>query len=165
MTPEPNVTAQLVGEREIVISRVFDAPVELLWTAWTDPKHISAWWGPRGFDAPPSSVDLRSGGQFRIDLNGPDGKVYPCKGTFREVIPHQKIVYDGPANEPAGCGAGIPPQATVTITFADRGEQTELTIHTLLVSAEHRQAARAEGFIEGWQQSLNRLAEFIVKDF
>ncbi len=164
MTPGLNVSAELVGDREIVISWVFDAPVHLVWTAWTDPEHISKWWGPRGFNAPPSSVELRPGGTFRVELNGPDGKIYPCTGTFSEIIPNKKIVYEGPPNEPAGCGAGIPPQATVTITFTERGDRTELTIHTLLESTEHRAAARAEGFIEGWQQSLNRLAEFIVKE-
>ncbi|HMS09802.1 MAG TPA: SRPBCC domain-containing protein, partial [Pyrinomonadaceae bacterium] len=69
------------------------------------------------------------------------------------------IVYDGPANEPAGCGAGIPPNATVTVTFAAEGSQTELTIHTLLASEADRVAARDEGFIAGWQDSLERLAE------
>lgn len=163
MNPEVNVSAELRGDREIVISRVFDAPRKLVWSAWTDPKHISQWWGPRGFDAPPCEIDLRPGGNFVVNLNGPDGNIYPCRGTFREVIEPERIVYDGPPNEPAGCGAGIPPDATVTITFDEIDAGTELTIHTLLASEQHRQAARAEGFIEGWQQSLNRLAEEIEK--
>jgi uncharacterized protein YndB with AHSA1/START domain len=161
MTPEPNVTADLVGDREIVISRIFDAPRELVWSAWTDPGHISSWWGPRGFSAPPGEIDLRTGGNFLLNLHGPDGNIYPCKGTFREVVEPERIVYDGPPNEPAGCGAGIPPASTVTVTFTELGEKTELTIHTVLDSEAHRAAARNEGFIEGWQQSLNRLAEQI----
>ncbi|QYO66529.1 SRPBCC domain-containing protein [Leptolyngbya sp. 7M] len=163
ISPEQNVSGELKGDREIVISRIFDAPRQLVWKAWTDPNHISSWWGPRGFDAPPCEVDLRPGGTFLINLNGPDGNIYPCKGTFREVVEPERIVYDGPPNEPAGCGAGIPPDATVTVIFADIGKQTKLTIHTLLASEDHRIAARNEGFIEGWQQSLNRLAEEIEK--
>jgi Uncharacterized conserved protein len=164
MISEPDVAAELRGDREIVISRVFDAPRELVWSVWTDPKHISEWWGPRGFDAPPCDIDLRPGGIFLVNLNGPDGKLYPCKGTFREVIEPERIVYDGPRNEPAGCGAGIPPDATVIITFEELNAGTELTIHTKLASEQHRQAARAEGFLEGWQQSLERLAEHIEKN-
>lgn len=151
--------AEMKGEREIVVSRRFDAPRELVWRAWTDPQAIAEWWGPRGFDAPPCEIDLRPGGRFQIDLNGPDGKIYPCKGTFREIVEPERIVYDGPANEPAGCGAGIPPNATVTVTFAEDGGRTELTIHTLLASEADRDAARDEGFIPGWQDSLERLAE------
>lgn len=151
--------AEMKGEREIVVSRRFDAPRELVWQAWTDPQAIAEWWGPRGFDAPPCEIDLRPGGKFQIDLNGPDGKIYPCKGTFREIVEPERIVYDGPANEPAGCGAGIPPNAKVTVTFAEMGEQTELTIHTLLASEADRAAARNEGFIPGWHDSLERLAE------
>lgn len=151
--------AEMQGDREIVVSRRFDAPRELVWQAWTDPQAIAEWWGPRGFDAPPCEIDLRPGGKFQVDLNGPDGKIYPCKGTFREIVEPERIVYDGPANEPAGCGAGIPPNATVTVTFAAAGGQTELTIHTLLASEADRVAARDEGFIPGWQDSLERLAE------
>lgn len=164
MTPESTVNAELRGDREIVISRIFDAPREMVWQAWTNPDHISSWWGPGGFSAPPCEIDLRPGGQFRIDLNGPDGNIYPCKGTFREVVEPERIVYDGPAGETPGCGAGLPPDATVTVTFADQNSKTRLTIHTVLASEADRAAARSEGFIEGWEQSLDRLAETIVRN-
>ena len=140
--------AEMIGDREIVVSRRFDAPRELVWRAWTDPQAIAEWWGPRGFDAPPCEIDLRPGGKFQVDLNGPDGKVYPCKGTFREIVEPERIVYDGPANEPAGCGAGIPPNATVTVTFAAEGTKPALP-------RPIRDAARDEGFIPGWQDSSN----------
>lgn len=152
------------GDREIVISRNFDAPRRIVWAAWTDPKHIAQWWGPDGFNAPPCEIDLREGGSFLVELTGPDGNVYPCRGVFREVVEPERIVYDGPPNEPAGCGAGIPPNATVTVTFAEAGSGTRLTIHTLLASASDRAAAAAEGFIPGWQQSLERLADRLEAD-
>lgn len=151
--------SEFVGDREIVISRVFEAPRELLWNAWTDPAHIASWWGPRGFTAPPCEIDLRPGGEFLVVLDGPDGNKYPCRGVFKEIVEYEKLVYEGPANEPAGCGAGIPPNALVTVTFTDRGGDTELTIHTVLDSSESRKAAAAEGFVAGWNDSLDRLAE------
>ena len=152
--------SEFVGDREIVISRVFNAPRDLVWNAWTDPAHIASWWGPRGFSAPPCEVDLRPGGEFVVILDGPDGNKYPCRGVFKEVVEKEKIVYDGPPNEPAGCGAGIPPNARVTVTFEERSpEATRLTIHTVLDSAESRAAAAAEGFVAGWNDSLDRLAE------
>jgi uncharacterized protein YndB with AHSA1/START domain len=151
--------SEFVGDREIVISRVFEAPRELLWNAWTDPAHIASWWGPRGFTAPPCEIDLRPGGEFLVVLDGPDGNKYPCRGVFKEIVENEKLVYEGPANEPAGCGAGIPPNALVTVTFTDRGGETELTIHTVLDSSESRKAAAAEGFVAGWNDSLDRLAE------
>lgn len=150
------------SERAIVITRTFRAPRELVFRAWTDPKHIAQWWGPNGFGSEACDLDLRVGGIFRVHLRGPDGVLYPCKGVFREIVAPERIVYDGLANDSDACGAGLPPNARVTVTFEEDDGETTLTIHTLLNSAADRAAATASGYNIGWAQSLERLGAYLV---
>ena len=82
---QANSTSREPDERTIVITRVFDAPRDLVFKAWTDPKHVAQWWGPQGFTNPLCEMDLRVGGVFRVHMRGPDGVTYPCKGVYREV--------------------------------------------------------------------------------
>lgn len=144
-------------EREIIISRVFAASRSLVWQAWTDPRHVMEWWGPTGFENLACELDLRVGGSFRLSMRGPDNNVYPCTGTFSEIVEHERIVYEGIADDGHACGAGLPPRATVTVSFEPHDLGTKLTIHTLLPSAEATAAARAGGYVEGWSGALERL--------
>src|ERR1700753_1168821 len=80
-------------QRSIVISRVVEAPRELVFAAFTDPRHLAQFWGPAGFSAPACEVDLRVGGRFYVEMRGPDGASYPCTGTYREIAPPERIVY------------------------------------------------------------------------
>jgi uncharacterized protein YndB with AHSA1/START domain len=84
---------------ELIITRTFNAPRALVWQAWTDPEHIMQWWGPAGFNNETCTSDLRVGGSFQLEMRAPDGNVYPCVGTFREIVNHERIVYDGEAAE------------------------------------------------------------------
>jgi uncharacterized protein YndB with AHSA1/START domain len=149
-------------ERTIVITRVFSAPRELVFQAWTDPQHVAQWWGPHGFTNSACDLDLRVGGIFRLHMRGPDGLMYPCKGVFREIEPPARIVYDGLADDNLACGSGLPPNARVTVTFEEDGGETMLTIHTLLRSGPDREAAVATGFNIGWTESLDRLAAHLA---
>jgi uncharacterized protein YndB with AHSA1/START domain len=151
------------GEHVIVISRVFDAPRELVFDAFTDPKHLTQFWGPQGFTCSACEVDLRVGGKIRIDMRAPDGAVYPCVGVYREIVKPERIVYASTADQGHPCGGGLPPRATVTMTFADLGGKTKLTIHTRLPSAAARDAAVAGGFNEGWNDALDRLAAMLAR--
>jgi len=163
-TTDPAILSSVVlFEREIVISRVFDAPRALVFKAWTDPKHVAQWWGPTGFSAPACEIDLRVGGLFRVNLLGPDGVEYPCTGFFREVVEPERIVYVGTSEDGPACGSGLPPRSTVTVTFEESDRKTTLTIHTLLESTTHRDAAMRDGFNIGWGMSLERLAEYVMK--
>jgi len=151
-------------ERTIVITRVFKAPRELVFQAWTDLQHVAQWWGPHGFTNSAVDLDLRVGGIFRLHMRGPDGLMYPCKGVFREVTPPAQIVYEGIADDNLACGSGLPPNARVTVTFEEDDGETTLTIHTHLASVADREAAAATGFHSGWAESLDRLAEHLKKD-
>ncbi|BCK88258.1 hypothetical protein MIZ01_2060 [Sideroxyarcus emersonii] len=155
----PAQSANSIAGREIVIKRVFDAPRELVWAAWTDSGHIMQWWGPAGFNNETCESDLRVGGRFHLEMRAPDGKVYPCIGTFREIVESERIVYEGEAAEGHPCGAGIPPRATVTVSFAEQAGKTLLTLHTRFASEERKQAASAARFVVSWEDALGRLAD------
>lgn len=148
------------SDQEIVISRVFDAPRELVFKAWTDPRHIMAWWGPQGFENTECSLDLRVGGSFHLQMTGPDGKEYPCRGTYSEISAPERIAYIGTAEQNHPCGAGLPPQALVTVDFIAEGNGTRLTINTRLPSPDAKKAAAQGGYVTGWTESLDRLAHF-----
>ncbi len=151
------------GEQIIVVSRVFDAPRALVFEAFTDPKHLTQFWGPKGFTCPHCEVDLRVGGKFRVDMRAPDGAVYPCVGIYREIVKPERLVYVSTAAEGHPCGGGLPPRAVVTMTFADLGGKTKLTIHTRLQLAADRDAAIAGGFNEGWNDALDKLAALLAR--
>ncbi len=154
-------SAKLDRSREIVISRTFNAPRKLVWDAWTDPQHIAQWWGPEGFATQVDVLDLRVGGTFLLHMRGPDGGLYPCKGIYREIVKLERIVYMGVAEDAHACGGGLPPRATVTVSFVEKNRQTTLTIHTALETAADRDAAIAHGFNEGWAGSLDHLGEHL----
>ncbi len=88
------MTKNTVNETErMVVTRVFDAPRELVWKAWTDPKYVMQWWGPKGFTAPVCKMDFRVGGKFLYCMRTPDGQECWNGGEYHEIVPHEKIVY------------------------------------------------------------------------
>ena len=152
--------ATIEAEHEVTVTRVFDAPRDRVFKAWTDPQHVTAWWGPRGYTSYDCKIDLRPGGFFTLEMKAPDGTIYPCKGAFREVVAPERIVLTG-AEAPQACGAGLPPGATVTVTFVEHKGKTTLTIHTRLRSAADLVAAVQAGYTAGWEATLGRLSEFL----
>ena len=144
---------------EIVISRTFNVPRELVWKAWTDPQHVMQWWGPKEFKNSSCKSDLRVGGAFHLNMCAPDGSTYPCKGIFREIVEPERIVYDSEADESHPCGAGLPPRSLVTVTFEGHGNNTTLTLHTRFESEARRDAANLAGYSISWGEALERLAE------
>ncbi|MCI0466061.1 MAG: SRPBCC domain-containing protein [Beijerinckiaceae bacterium] len=153
--------AKMAEDLVVIITRVFDAPRELVFQAFTDPKHIPRFWGPDGFRSTVREMDVRPGGAFRIDMHAPGGATYPCEGIYREVIAPERIVYTGGPDCGHPCGGGLPPSAVITITFADLGGRTKLTIDTRFESSARRAAAVEMGFNTGWAQTLDRLATCI----
>lgn len=148
-------------ENELIITRSFSAPREKVWEAWTDPGQVGQWWGPRGFSVPFCALELRVGGSFRLNMCGPDGNSYPCKGTYKEIVAPERIVYLGEADEAHPCGGGLPPRSVVTITFTEQGGKTLLTLHTLFESVARLDAANDNGYSVSWGMCLERLGEYI----
>jgi uncharacterized protein YndB with AHSA1/START domain len=155
--------ANLSEDLVIIITRIFDAPRELVFNMFTDPKHLQEFWGPKGFTSTVREMDPRPGGAFRIDMRGPDGGIYPCTGVYREVVDPERIVYIGEPDGGHGCGGGLPPRALVTISFAGHDGKTTLTINTRFEAAADRDAAVKRGFKSGWASSLDRLADLLEK--
>lgn len=150
--------AALAGDREIVATRIFDAPRELVFDAWTDPKHLAQWWGPQGFTTTTYSMDMRVGGVWRFVMHGPDGTDYQNKITFLEVVRPERLVYrHGGDKEPVHF------QTTVIFEEEQRG-RTRLSIRMTFPSANARDhTVKTYGAVEGLDQTLDRLGEYVDK--
>jgi uncharacterized protein YndB with AHSA1/START domain len=147
--------------REIVIARVFDAPRELVWQAMASPEHVVHWWGPRGFTTTIEEMDLRPGGVWKHVMHGPDGANYPNKSVFTEVVKPERIVFSHGGRREGGPGAHF--EATWTFDALDAGK-TRVTIRMVFPSAADRDfVVREFGAIEGGKQTLERLAEHLLK--
>jgi uncharacterized protein YndB with AHSA1/START domain len=142
-----------LSDREIVLERVFDAPRELVWRAYTEVEHLVHWWGPDGFTTTYHEFDLRPGGIAKFIMHGPDGKDWPNKMWFREVVKPERLVY--------GHGDFERPWFDVTATFEARGKQTLFVARMLFATAAECAAKKQFGAVEGGRQSHNRLAQYL----
>jgi uncharacterized protein YndB with AHSA1/START domain len=118
-------TKSSTHDRELRLTRTLNAPVDLVWEAWTNAEHLAQWWGPDGFTNTITKMDMVPGGDWDLVMHGPDGTDYKNKSIFKEIIPFKKIVYEHKA-----------PTFIATVTFEDRGEQTHLNWHMLFETAE-----------------------------
>ena len=143
----------------IIGTRVFDAPRELVFSAFTDPNHLAQWWGPDGFTTTTSAFEFRPGGVWRFVMHGPDGRDYQNRVTYVEIVPPQRIVYRHTGDEDVE-----PVKFTQTITFEDMGGgKTKLTWHGRFPSAAERDRVIKEyGADKGLTQTMARLAEHVT---
>src|SRR5262245_40388010 len=141
-------------EREIVSTRLFAAPRELVYQMWTDPKHIVHWWGPNGFTLTNHQMDVRPGGRWTSTMHGPDGTDYRNEVVYDEEVKHERLVYYHMSG----------PKFRAYVIFADLGKQTELTMRMVFESRELRdQTVRTFGAVEGLKQTLGRLEQYLGK--
>lgn len=147
------------SDREILVSRILDAPRELVWQAMTDPKHVIHWWGPRGFTTTVEVMEVRPGGIWKHTMHGPDGRTYPNKSVFKEVVEPERIVYA----HAGGTENGPEAHFVATWTFeAEERNRTKLTIRMVFPSRDARDLVIKEfGALEGAKQTLDRLAEHL----
>lgn len=150
------------SEYDVTIRRTFDAPRERVFDAWTEPERIEQWWGPEGFTSTVHEMDVRLGGAFRIDMHAPDGTVYPDSGEFHEVVEPERLVMTSRAFEDDDGAYGL--EVYTTVTFADRGGKTELTLEAEVVAATAEVAEALEGMEAGWSQSFDKLADALTAD-
>jgi uncharacterized protein YndB with AHSA1/START domain len=156
------VTAQAApsAKRELTITRIFDAPRSLFFKMWTDPKHVAQWWGPKGFSNPVCELDVRPGGALRIVMRAPDGVDYPMTGVFREIVEPERLVFTNVAVDKEGNPLL---EGLTTVTFAEHGGKTKLTLQTRAVALVAHAVRMLEGMEAGWTQSLERLAEYVAQ--
>src|SRR6266480_6255839 len=155
MTAKANKTVEQRANRELVITRTFDAPRETVFKMWTDPKHMARWWGPHGFTNPVCELDTRPGGAIRIDMRGPDGTVYPMTGTFQEIVKWERLVFTAEALDQRG---SVALEVLNTVTFEEKNGKTTLTLHARVTKVMGEGVSYLEGMEAGWTQSLERLA-------
>ena len=151
----------------MVITRVFDAPRELVWKAWTDPKYVMQWWGPKGFTSPFCTMDFRVGGKFLCCMRTPDGQEFWNAGEYHEIVLHEKIVSsmyfsDSKGNRVDAAQYGIEHEAIEdahdVVLFEDLGNsQTKLTF----IGNESMESAKNSGQLEGWKEILDKLAAVV----
>lgn len=146
------------NSNEIRITRIYDAPVQAVWDAWTDPEQVAQWWGPRGFTLTTHSKDLRPGGHWDYTMHGPDGTDYPNTTKYFEVVPLAKLVYDH------GGHRDKPPLFRVTALFSEKNGKTTLDMTMALASPEA--AAEMKKFIKkaGGNSTWDRLAEYLEEE-
>ena len=147
-------SAERPAQRELVITREFDAPRELVYQAWTDPKHAAQWWGPRDYPARAIKMDVRPGGAWRHCLCSTEtGNDLWHGGVFREVVPPERLVFTFAWEEEGERGL----ETLVTVTFADIGGRTRMT----LTQTPFQSDGERDGHQGGWNSTFDRLAEHL----
>lgn len=148
------------GEGTVAITRVFEAPRALVWQAWTDPKMLAAWFGPRGFTASVPELDLRVGGALRIVMHGPDGNDYPMKGVFREVVAPERLAFSNIAIDKDGNHLL---EGETTVTLTERDGKTTMMMKSHAVGLVPIATQMLAGMEAGWTQSIDKMQELVAK--
>ena len=153
-------------QNEIVINRVFNLPVSVVWLAWTDAEYFKKWWGPRGFTCPSSKMEARVGGKYLNCMRGPDGKEYWSTGVVKELIPERKLVVTDsfsddkgnikPASE-YGMPGDWPKELLITVYLEEADGATKMKLKHQGIPGEMR-----EDCIKGWNESFDKLEENIT---
>lgn len=145
-------------DREIILTRLIDAPRDLVFGAWLTPERVNRWWGPNGFTTTTLEMDVRPGGIWRFIMHGPDGTDYDNRIVYSEVVPNERLVY--------AHGRDIDDDPTlfhVTVTFSEEDGKTRITMRSLFVSAEERRRVEGFGAIELGNQTLASLEAFVAE--
>jgi uncharacterized protein YndB with AHSA1/START domain len=145
-------------ERQLVITRVFDAPRALVFKAWTQPEHLARWWGPRGYSLPSCQIDLRPGGAYRFQMRSPGGDIHWWHGVVREIVEPERIVWTCSVNN--ADGTAISAETLLTVTLAEYAGKTKLTLHQAIFES----VAVRDAHSNGWNDALDRLAEHLASD-
>ena len=149
------------ANRELVITREFDAPRALVFDAFTNAKHLARWWGPNGFTTTTHAIDVRPGGKWRFVMHGPDGRDYQNLITYLEVVRPERIVYKHGGDEADLEDVSF----QTTVTFEELGGKTRVSLRMVFATAKERdRVVREYGAEEGGRQTLGRLAEFLAPD-
>lgn len=155
-------------EKDLVITRIFDAPRERVWKTWADPERMKLWWGPKGFTVPACKIDFRVGGVYLNCMRSPEGKDYWSTGVYREIVEPERIVCtDCFADEkgnvvPAtyyGMSSDFPLEMLVTATFEEDEGRTKFTLRHVGIPA----GADQDGARHGWSESFDKLVEVLTK--
>ena len=155
--------------KELIVIRAFSAPKNLVWKAWTDPKQVVKWWGPKDYTSPACVIDLRVGGKYQFCMRSPQGKYFWSTGVYREIVEKERIVYtDSFADEKGNIvpathydlSPDIPLEMTVTVTFDEHDNTTSM----ILKHADLPSGTMSELTGQGWNESFDKLAESLKQN-
>jgi uncharacterized protein YndB with AHSA1/START domain len=153
--------SSMAGEqKELVLTRVFDAPRELVYRMWTDPKHLAQWWGPHHFTNPVCEVDVRPGGAILIHMRWPDGRINKMTGLFQEVVPQERLVFTSSALDDQGQPLF---EVLTTVEFHEEKGKTKQIVRARVLKSTPQAAPYLAGMEPGWTQSLERLTDYVAK--
>jgi len=147
-------------DREIEISRIYDAPPAVVFKAWSDAAQLKEWWAPEGFTNPVCEIDFRVGGAWRVVMRAPDGSTYPCGGVYQEIDEPSRLVFTNDATDASG---KVVLQGRTTVLFDAVGERTKLTVRSRATAMVDYATVYLEGMQEGWSQSLEKLARLSLE--
>jgi uncharacterized protein YndB with AHSA1/START domain len=147
--------AAATAERELVITRIIDAPRVLVFKAWTQPEQVACWWGPQGFTTISCKMDIRPGGAYRVCMRSPEGVDHWKQGVYREIVPPERIVFTF-AWEDADGNPGH--ELLTTVTLAEHGTKTRLTLRQAMFETVERR----DDHQGGWTSCLERFAEYMT---
>lgn len=174
MAARKNSSATKSAERETVITHIINAPRALVFKAWTDPKQMAQWWGPKGFTNPVCEMDVRPGGAHRIVMRGPDGTDYPIKGIYREIVKPERIIFVNSFSDEKGgltrhpMSPSWPLEMLSTITFAEHAGKTTVTVRWAPLNPTEEERKTFEGGFDsmrnGWSGTMDQLAAYLTKD-
>ncbi len=158
-------TEKTTDQKEIIIERIFNASREQVWQTWTEAKHVEQWFGPRGFTTEVAELDLRPGGKSLYIMKDQEGNEYPSEGVFKEIVAQKKIVSTDEfgEDEQGNIPDDVPTGMIVTTSFDDDGDDTRLTIQIMHQSVEDRKKHEEMGVVDGWNESLDKLEEYLEK--
>ena len=145
---------------EVTLTRIFDAPRDMVWKAWTDPTMLARWWGPKGFTNPVCEADVRVGGKILIHMQAPDGTVHPMTGTFDEIAEPECLVFRAVPVDRNGVALL---ESLTTVTFHDLGDKTKVIVHASAAPLQPIGVDMLKGMDMGWSQSLERLAQLVAQ--
>ncbi len=155
MVAKGNAAATESEQRELVITRIFDAPLSLVYKAWTDPEGQMRWLGPQGYTALACEMDTRPGGRYRFGMRSPAGTDHWVQGVYREIVAQERLVYTWAWED----AEGKPGHETlVTVTFAEHEGKTMLTLH----QAVFESVTARDGHRGGWTSNLDHFAEYLA---
>lgn len=151
---------QNTSDREIVITRLINAPRELVFAVWTDVKHLEKWWGPNGFSTTTKDFDFKPGGLWFHTMHGPDGTDYPNEVYYEVIIAPERIEYSHGGGDDEGVNDA---QFHTTVTFDDEGGKTRVTMKSVFQTAKQRNhVVEKYHAIEGGEQHLSRMDEYVT---
>lgn len=143
-----------IESRTLTLEKMLNAPRELVWEAWTQPEHISNWWGPDGMETEVLEMDFRTGGRWKYIMTAPNGMKHPAEGIFSEIIQHERI-------ETSADFSVVTHGVILIILFEEVGPQTRLTLKVIHPTKEYRDKQEKMGVMSGWGSTFDRLYRYL----